>query len=443
MSSAPWAIPEVETVQQRSSEWDESALVLGIETSCDETSASIVRGGREVLSNVIVSQGQLHGEYGGIVPEIAARAHVEALTPAIGEALLQADATLWDLDAVAATRGPGLIGSLLVGVAEAKSIAAVLEIPFVGVNHLEGHLYSNLLVHKEAEWPALALIISGGHTLLIHARGHGDYEMLGGTIDDAAGEAFDKIARFLGLDYPGGPEIDRLSLLGNPEAVKFPRAMLAEPGFDVSYSGLKTSVVNYVRRQEAAGAEISVEDIAASFQQAVVEVQVTKTMAAAAHVEAERVFLCGGVAANSGLRSGLSEACAARDIALFVPPMEMCTDNAAMIAACGTSMLRRGHRQAEGRGRDGSSRQPRRPRHGRHGWNGRHGRHDVTSLHGGTAQHRPTAPVAHHLKRPHHRTTRKTSTKGPGRRASPHANPSPCSSTPGPPRSFLDERRVE
>lgn len=323
-------------------EWDDSTLVLGIETSCDETSASVVKGGREILSNVIVSQTQLHGEYGGIVPEIAARAHVEALSPAIGEALMQADLTFWDLDGIAATIGPGLIGSLLVGVAEAKSMAAVLEIPFVGVNHLEAHIYSNLLCDKEAEFPALALIISGGHTLLVHAYGHGEYEVLGSTIDDAAGEAFDKVARFLGLEYPGGPEIDRLSLLGDPDAISFPRSMINEAGFDVSYSGLKTAVINYVRRAEARGEEISIENIAASFQKAVVDVQVTKTMAAAEHAAVHRVFLCGGVAANSGLRAGLQEACDLAGLRLFVPPMELCTDNAAMVAACGTALLRRG-----------------------------------------------------------------------------------------------------
>ncbi|MDQ3646497.1 MAG: tRNA (adenosine(37)-N6)-threonylcarbamoyltransferase complex transferase subunit TsaD, partial [Actinomycetota bacterium] len=240
--------PRPRAKKQPVSEWDEETLVLGIETSCDETSASVVKGGREILSNVIVSQTDLHGEYGGIVPEIASRAHVEALTPAIGEALLLADLTFWDLDGIAATLGPGLIGSLLIGVAEAKAIAAVLDVPFVGVNHLEAHIYSNLLADEEAAFPALTLIISGGHTLIVDARGHGDYEILGGTIDDAAGEAFDKVARFLGLEYPGGPEIDRLSLLGNPEAVRFPRAMIDEPGFDVSYSGLKTSVINHVRR---------------------------------------------------------------------------------------------------------------------------------------------------------------------------------------------------
>ncbi|MDQ3877626.1 MAG: tRNA (adenosine(37)-N6)-threonylcarbamoyltransferase complex transferase subunit TsaD [Actinomycetota bacterium] len=348
-----FAIPEPAVEPKQAAEWGEDALVLGIETSCDETSAAVVRGGRTILSNVIVSQTDLHAEYGGIVPEAAARAHVEALTPAIAEALLQADATFWDLDAIGATLGPGLIGSLLVGVAEAKSIAAVLEIPFVGVNHLEAHMYSAFLASansnsdpavaaQTARFPALALIISGGHTMLVDARGHGNYEILGETIDDAAGEAFDKIARFLGLDYPGGPEIDRLSLLGRPDAVRFPRAMLSEPGFDVSYSGLKTAVINYVRGLEERGEEVSVEDIAASFQAAVVDVQVTRTVAALEHTGAERLFLCGGVAANSGLRQALADACAAKGVALFVPPMELCTDNAAMVAACATAMLRRG-----------------------------------------------------------------------------------------------------
>jgi N6-L-threonylcarbamoyladenine synthase len=346
LDPSSFTAPGTVTRERPIEEWDESTLVLGIETSCDETSASVVKGGREILSNVIVSQGDLHGEYGGIVPEVAARAHVEALTPVIGEALLRADATFWDLDAVAATLGPGLIGSLLVGVAEAKSIAAVLEVPFVGVNHLEAHLYSNLLIDEDSRFPALALLISGGHTLLVHALGHGEYDILGSTIDDAAGEAFDKVARFLGLDYPGGPEIDRLSLLGNPKAVNFPRAMAAEPGFDVSYSGLKTAVINHVRKLEARNEEVVVEDIAASFQQAVVDIQVAKTMAAADHIGAERVFLCGGVAANSGLRQGLGEACGAKGIRMSVPPMELCTDNAAMVAACATFMIRRGRTTA-------------------------------------------------------------------------------------------------
>lgn len=334
--------PATAVKERKLEERDEETLVLGIETSCDETSAAVVRGGRTILSNVIVSQTELHGEYGGIVPEIASRAHVEALTPAIGEALLRADATFWDLDAIAATIGPGLIGSLLVGVAEAKAMAAVLELPFAGVNHLEAHIYSNHLADQGADFPAVCLIISGGHTLLVNAHGHGNYEVMGSTIDDAAGEAFDKVARFLGLDYPGGPEIDRLSLLGNPEAVRFPRAMIDDPGFDVSYSGLKTAVINHVRKAEARGEPIVIEDIAASFQAAVVDVQVKKTIDAALHAGVERVFLCGGVAANSGLRGGLEQACADKGFKLFVPPLELCTDNAAMVAACGTAMVRRG-----------------------------------------------------------------------------------------------------
>jgi N6-L-threonylcarbamoyladenine synthase len=337
-----WTGTETAVKEQRVEEWDDDTLVLGIETSCDETSAAVVRGGRDILSNVIASQTELHGEYGGVVPEIAARAHVEALTPAIRESLLQADATFWDLDAVAVTLGPGLIGSLLVGVAEAKSIAAVLDIPFVGVNHLEAHIYSNFLGNHTVKWPAVVLLISGGHTMLVHARGHGDYEFLGGTLDDAAGEAFDKIARFLGLDYPGGPEIDRLSLLGNPDAVHFPRSMVGEAGFDVSYSGLKTSVINHVRKTEAAGEEVNVADIAASFQQAVVDIEVAKTMSAVDQTMVDSVFLCGGVAANSGLRTGLEKACLDRSITLHCPAIELCTDNAAMVAACGTVLLRRG-----------------------------------------------------------------------------------------------------
>lgn len=335
-------VPETEVKPRSLGEFDEETLTLGIETSCDETSAAVIRGDREVLSNIIASQTELHGEYGGIVPEAAARAHVEALSPVIREALIMADATFWDLDAVAVTLGPGLIGSLLVGVAEAKSIAAALDIPLAGVNHLEAHLYSALLADESADFPALALIISGGHTLLVDAQGHGNYRILGGTLDDAAGEAFDKVARFLGLDYPGGPEIDRLSLLGDESAVDFPRAMLKEDSLDVSYSGLKTAVINYVRRCEAEGKEVSVPDVAASFQAAVVDVQVGKTVAAVEQVGAERVFLCGGVAANSGLRKGMEDACSQRGIELFVPPLELCTDNAAMVAACGAAMMERG-----------------------------------------------------------------------------------------------------
>ncbi|MFN2489394.1 MAG: tRNA (adenosine(37)-N6)-threonylcarbamoyltransferase complex transferase subunit TsaD [Actinomycetota bacterium] len=342
MSETLWATPEAEVIRVPRQRRDRDALVLGIETSCDETSAAVVQGRTTILSNVVASQSELHREYGGIVPEVASRAHVEALTPVIRQALVSADVTFWDIDAVGTTRGPGLIGSLLIGIAEGKAIAAVLDVPFIGVNHLEAHLYSSLLADPEADFPAVALLISGGHTLLVHARAHGLYEILGGTLDDAAGEAFDKIARFLGLGYPGGPEIDRLSLLGDPEAISFPRAMLDRPGFDVSYSGLKTAVINYVRGAEAKGEDISVENVAASFQAAVVDVQVTKTIAALEHAGVERVFLCGGVAANSGLRQGLDDACTARGVRLHVPPLELCTDNAAMVAACAAAMLEQG-----------------------------------------------------------------------------------------------------
>ena len=342
MTDTMGANPAARARRKPYEEWDDETLVLGIETSCDETSAAVVKGGREILSNVIASQTELHREYGGIVPEIASRAHIEALTPAIAEALVRADVTLWDVDAVAATLGPGLVGSLLVGVAEAKAIAAVLGIPFVGVNHLEAHIYSTLLSDSSARWPALCLIVSGGHTMLVDVAGHGDYAILGTTLDDAVGEAFDKVARFLGLDYPGGPEIDRLSLLGDPEAIRFPRAMLGEGSLDVSYSGLKTAVIGYVRRAEARGEQVSVQDVAASFQQAVVDVQVAKTLAAAERVGAERVLMCGGVAANSGLRRGMEVACKERGLQLHVPPIELCTDNAAMVAACGTELLRAG-----------------------------------------------------------------------------------------------------
>jgi N6-L-threonylcarbamoyladenine synthase len=342
MTDTMGANPAARTARVPYEEWDDETLVLGIETSCDETSAAVVKGGREILSNVIASQTELHREYGGVVPEIASRAHIEALTPAIAEALVRADVTLWDVDAVAATLGPGLVGSLLVGVAEAKAIAAVLGIPFVGVNHLEAHIYSNLLSDSSVKWPALCLIVSGGHTMLVDVAGHGSYKILGTTLDDAAGEAFDKVARFLGLDYPGGPEIDRLSLLGDPQAIRFPRAMLADEGLDVSYSGLKTAVINYVRRAEATGEQVSVQDVAASFQQAVVDVQVAKTLAAAERTGAERVLVCGGVAANSGLRRGMEVACKERGLQLHVPPLELCGDNAAMVAACGTELLRAG-----------------------------------------------------------------------------------------------------
>lgn len=314
---------------------------LGIETSCDETSVAILRGEREVLANVVSSSSPLHERFGGVVPELASRAHVQAINPAIAEALVRADLTMWDVGCIAVTIGPGLIGSLVVGVAAAKSLAAVLERPLVGVNHLEAHLYANFLDHKDFKPPAVGLVVSGGHTLLVHMAGHGLYEILGQTLDDAAGEAFDKVGRVLGLGFPGGPAIDVASLSGNRRAIDFPRAMKNE-GYNFSYSGLKTSVLNYMRRERAAGREPNVSDVAASFQEAIVEVQVVKTIRAAVDLGIPRVFLSGGVAANSRLREAFTMACGEAEIDFYYPSPAYCTDNAAMVACCGYHRFKRG-----------------------------------------------------------------------------------------------------
>jgi N6-L-threonylcarbamoyladenine synthase len=308
----------------------ESALVLGIETSCDETAASVVEGGRRVLSSVVSSQVDLHARYGGVVPEIASRAHVELLTPAIAQALIESATDDADIDLVAATHGPGLVGALLVGVSAAKALALVWDVPFVAVNHLEAHLYASLLDEPDLTFPALVLLVSGGHTALIAMQGHGEYTILGSTLDDAAGEAFDKVARYLGLGYPGGPAIDLASGAGDPEAIAFPRSMLGD-GLDFSFSGLKTAVINHVRKHP----DVSTEDVAASFQTAVVDVLVAKTRTAADQVGADYVCLAGGVAANSLLRTRLASAADEDGRRLLVPSREMCTDNAAMVAAAG------------------------------------------------------------------------------------------------------------
>ncbi len=306
-------------------------LVLGIETSCDDTAAAVVRSGAEVLSSVVSSQVDLHAVYGGVVPELAGRAHLELLTPMIGEALGRAGLAGGEaLDVVAATVGPGLIGSLLVGVSEAKALALAWDVAFVGVNHLEGHLFAALLDHPDIEWPVTVLLVSGGHTLLVSMEGPGRYRLLGQTLDDAAGEAFDKVARFLGLGYPGGPAIQRAATAGDPEALALPRA-LADVGLDFSFSGLKTAVVQAVRRHP----EISDEDVAASFQQAVVDVLVAKAVRAAVSGEARGICLAGGVAANGPLRHALAEACGSLGVPAYLPSLAMCTDNAAMIAAAG------------------------------------------------------------------------------------------------------------
>ena len=310
-------------------------VLLGIETSCDETAAAVVAGGVDVRSSVVSSQVDLHARFGGVVPEIASRAHVELLGPVVAEALVESGRSGDDIDAVAATVGPGLVGSLLVGVAAAKALALVWDVPFVGVNHLEAHLYAAFLDEPALEPPMVALLVSGGHTLLVAVDGHGRYRILGSTVDDAAGEAFDKVARFLGLGYPGGPAIDRTALTGDPTAVDFPRAML-DAGYDFSFSGLKTAVVTYVRRHP----DVATEDVAASFQQAVVDVLVAKTRRAARDTGVTEVCLGGGVAANSLLRERMLDACAADGLRCHLPSRSMCTDNAAMVAAAGWWRLR-------------------------------------------------------------------------------------------------------
>jgi N6-L-threonylcarbamoyladenine synthase len=309
--------------------------ILAIETSCDETAAAVVADGREILSSVVSSQVDIHAIFGGVVPEVAGRAHVDLLTPVVAEALAQASVTGEGLDAVGATIGPGLIGSLLVGVSAAKAYSMAWGVPFVGVNHMEGHLHAAFLEDPDMALPAVVLLVSGGHTMLIHMSAEGRYRLLGQTIDDAAGEAFDKVARFLGLGYPGGPVIDRLAGAGDPALVAFPRGLRGQ-GYDFSFSGLKTSVINYVRKHPDA----AVEDVAASFQAAVVDVLVEKMRAAAAAVAARSMCIGGGVAANSALRAAVVNAAAEDGRAAFVPSRAMCTDNAAMVGATAWYRLR-------------------------------------------------------------------------------------------------------
>jgi N6-L-threonylcarbamoyladenine synthase len=316
---------------------DESTLVLGIETSCDETAAALVMGGNDVVSSVVSSQIEIHADFGGVVPEIASRAHLELLNPVVARAIVEAGVDEQRIDAVACTNGPGLIGALLVGVSAAKALALAWDVPYVGVNHLEAHLYSAFLEDPSLEFPLVVLLVSGGHTMFIEMRGHGQYRLLGQTIDDAAGEAFDKVARFLDLGYPGGPAIDAAALNGDPDAIRFPRAMTDDPdNLDVSFSGLKTAVTNYVRKHPDVGSA----DVAASFQMAVVDVLVRKARRAAELVGATGIVLGGGVAANSLLREEILGACAADGIRGFLPSRAMCTDNAAMIAATGWYRLR-------------------------------------------------------------------------------------------------------
>lgn len=317
-------------------------LILGIETSCDETATSVVADGKRILSNIVASQTEFHEKYGGVVPEIASRKHLELINPVINEALERARVDFSGLSAIAVTVGPGLVGALLVGMAAAKALSYALELPLIGVNHLEAHIYVNFLEHPRLRPPLVSLVVSGGHTMLVYMREDWTFEVLGETLDDAAGEAFDKIARFLGLGYPGGPIIDELSRKGNPEAIPFPRAMIDSPSYDFSLSGLKTSVLNYVSGLRRERKEISVPDLVASFQAAIVDVQVAKVLRAARERRVDRILLAGGVAANTALRKKLAHEAEKLRVRLYYPLPYLCTDNAAMVACVGYYHLRAG-----------------------------------------------------------------------------------------------------
>ncbi|MEN2468079.1 tRNA (adenosine(37)-N6)-threonylcarbamoyltransferase complex transferase subunit TsaD [Ornithinibacillus sp. FSL M8-0202] len=308
--------------------------ILGIETSCDETAVSIVKNGREVLSNVVASQIESHKRFGGVVPEIASRHHVEQITLVLEEAFNESGLDWDDIDAIAVTEGPGLVGALLIGVNAAKALAFAKGKPLVGVHHIAGHIYANRL-EEEFQFPLLALIVSGGHTELVLMKEHGSYEVIGETRDDAAGEAYDKVARMLNLPYPGGPHIDRLAAEGEA-VIDFPRAWLEEDSFDFSFSGLKSAVINKIHNAKQKGITLKQEDIAASFQASVIDVLATKTLKAAMQYNVKQVIVAGGVAANKGLRAELEAKFKETTIPLLIPPLRLCTDNAAMIAAAGT-----------------------------------------------------------------------------------------------------------
>ena len=310
---------------------EKDIYILAIESSCDETAAAVVKNGREVLSNIISSQIELHKLYGGVVPEIASRKHIEKINPVIREALAEAGMKLGDMDAIGVTYGPGLVGALLVGVAAAKAISYAKNIPLVGVHHIEGHISANYIENKDLEPPFLGMVVSGGHTHLVVVEDYGKYEILGKTRDDAAGEAFDKVARAIGLGYPGGPKIDKLAKEGNPRAIAFPRAHVADAPLDFSFSGLKSSVLNYINSCEMKHQKICRADVAASFQAAVVDAIVSHTILAAKTYHIDKVALAGGVASNSALRQAMKEKCEAAGLKFYYPSPILCTDNAAMI----------------------------------------------------------------------------------------------------------------
>ena len=319
-------------------------ITLGIETSCDETAVAVVEDGFTVRSNLIAAQVHLHERFGGVVPEVAARAHVEALNPLMAEALETAGLGFGDIDGVAVTVGPGLVGALLVGMAAGKAVSLATGAGLIGVNHLEGHIWANFLTHGPPEPPFIALVVSGGHTMIVHMPEPFHHEVLGQTLDDAAGEAFDKVARLMGLGFPGGPALDKMARDGNPDAIRFPRSMERSGDFDFSMSGLKTSVLRHVKAERAAGRDIDLPDLAASFQEAIVDVQVQKTLEAAAKLNVGTVLLGGGVVANTRLRERMEREGGAAGLRVLFPPLELCTDNAAMIACVGAARLARGER---------------------------------------------------------------------------------------------------
>lgn len=319
-------------------------FVLAIESSCDETACAVVKNGREVLSNVIYTQIALHTQYGGVVPEIASRKHIEKINQVITAALKEADVSLTDIDAIAVTYGPGLVGALLVGVSEAKAISFATGIPLIGVHHIEGHISANYIENKELEPPFVCLVASGGHSHLVVVKDYGEYEIIGRTRDDAAGEAFDKVARAIGLGYPGGPKIDKLAKEGNPDAILFPRAKVAENEYDFSFSGLKSAVLNYINGCAMKGIEVNKADVAASFQKAVIDVLVEHSLHGVKEYGMNKFAIAGGVASNSSLRAAFEEQCRVRGIQFYHPSPVYCTDNAAMIGVAGYYEFIKGNR---------------------------------------------------------------------------------------------------
>lgn len=322
-------------IQMRKMYNKKDILILGIESSCDETAAAVVKNGREVLSNIISSQIDIHTLYGGVVPEIASRKHIENINIVIKEALSKANVTFDDIDAIAVTYGPGLVGALLVGVAEAKALAFALDKPLVGVHHIEGHICANYVENKELEPPFVCMVVSGGHTHLVVVKDYGEYEVIGRTRDDAAGEAFDKVARAIGLGYPGGPKVDKLAKEGNPDAIEFPRATVSGSEYDFSFSGLKSAVLNYINSCEMKKIEYNRADIAASFQKAVVDVLVSHALKGVEEYGMNKLAIAGGVASNTAVRKAFTDKCKEKGIEFYYPSPVLCTDNAVMIAAAG------------------------------------------------------------------------------------------------------------